>query len=127
MRRRGRGVLARASTRVVQHCLEKNPDERFQTARDVAFALEALSGAADVDEPRIGGRAAAPAGARRGCAAIIAAVVALAAAAAAFYAGRSTRAGRAARRLHAAHLPPADDIPRAVRARRQDRRLQRAR
>ena len=30
--------------RVVQHCLEKNPEERFHSARDLAFALEALSG-----------------------------------------------------------------------------------
>jgi serine/threonine protein kinase len=33
-----------ALDRIVRHCLEKNPAERFQTARDVAFALEALSG-----------------------------------------------------------------------------------
>ena len=30
--------------RVVRHCLEKSPEERFQSARDLAFALEALSG-----------------------------------------------------------------------------------
>jgi eukaryotic-like serine/threonine-protein kinase len=30
--------------RVVEHCLEKNPVERFQSASDVAFALENLSG-----------------------------------------------------------------------------------
>ncbi|HXY07317.1 MAG TPA: protein kinase [Terriglobales bacterium] len=29
--------------RVVQRCLEKNPDQRFQSAADLAFALEALS------------------------------------------------------------------------------------
>jgi Tol biopolymer transport system component len=33
-----------ALERIVRHCLEKNPAERFQSARDVAFALEALSG-----------------------------------------------------------------------------------
>jgi eukaryotic-like serine/threonine-protein kinase len=30
--------------RVVRHCLEKNPAQRFHSAHDVAFALEALSG-----------------------------------------------------------------------------------
>ncbi len=30
--------------RIVRHCLEKNVGERFQTARDVAFALEGFSG-----------------------------------------------------------------------------------
>ncbi len=37
--------LSPALDRIIRHCLEKNPAERFQTARDVAFALEALSGA----------------------------------------------------------------------------------
>ncbi len=32
-----------ALERIVRHCLEKNPEERFQSARDVAFNLEALS------------------------------------------------------------------------------------
>ena len=30
--------------RIVRHCLEKNPEERFESARDLAFDLEALSG-----------------------------------------------------------------------------------
>src|SRR5215510_6710590 len=34
--------------RLVNHCLEKNPEARFHSARDVAFALEALSGSAAV-------------------------------------------------------------------------------
>jgi eukaryotic-like serine/threonine-protein kinase len=33
-----------ALERIVRHCLEKNPEERFQSARDVAFALCALTG-----------------------------------------------------------------------------------
>ena len=30
--------------RILRHCLEKNPERRFQSASDIAFALEALSG-----------------------------------------------------------------------------------
>lgn len=37
--------LPPALERIVRHCLEKNPEERFQSARDVAFDLEALSSA----------------------------------------------------------------------------------
>jgi serine/threonine protein kinase/Tol biopolymer transport system component len=33
-----------AMNRIVRHCLEKNPANRFQSARDLAFALGALSG-----------------------------------------------------------------------------------
>jgi eukaryotic-like serine/threonine-protein kinase len=33
-----------AMERIVRHCLEKNPEERFQSARDVAFNLQSLSG-----------------------------------------------------------------------------------
>ena len=33
-----------ALERIVRHCLEKNPAERFQSARDLAFDLEGLSG-----------------------------------------------------------------------------------
>jgi hypothetical protein len=39
-----RADIPGALDRIVHHCLEKNPAERFQTARDVAFALENLSG-----------------------------------------------------------------------------------
>src|ERR671930_376559 len=37
--------------RIVRHCLEKNPVERFQMARDVAFALETASGSTSVLMP----------------------------------------------------------------------------
>jgi hypothetical protein len=39
--------LPPALDRIVRHCLEKSPQERFQSASDIAFALEALSGISD--------------------------------------------------------------------------------
>jgi serine/threonine-protein kinase len=36
-------TLAPAMRRIIGRCLEKDPDERFQSARDLAFALNALS------------------------------------------------------------------------------------
>ena len=38
--------VAPALERLVNHCLEKNPEARFHSARDVAFALESISGSA---------------------------------------------------------------------------------
>ena len=39
----GPGDPPLALERIVRHCLEKAPDSRFQSARDVAFALEGVS------------------------------------------------------------------------------------
>ena len=33
--------------RIVRHCMEKNPEERFQSARDLAFDLQSLSGSVE--------------------------------------------------------------------------------
>jgi Tol biopolymer transport system component len=46
--------------RIVRHCLEKSPEQRFHSAHDVAFDLEALSG---ISQPRAS--AALPALSRR--------------------------------------------------------------
>jgi Tol biopolymer transport system component/tRNA A-37 threonylcarbamoyl transferase component Bud32 len=40
---RTNAALPPALDRIIRRCLEKNPDERFQSARDVAFALDAIS------------------------------------------------------------------------------------
>ncbi len=39
-------TISPALERVVRHCLEKNPGERFHSASDLSFAVEALSGGA---------------------------------------------------------------------------------
>ncbi len=57
--------------RIVRHCLEKSPGERFQSARDVAFDLEALS---EVSAPGVAVGAGPP---RRGVALPVAVAIAL--------------------------------------------------
>ncbi len=37
--------------RIVRHCLEKNPEQRFHSAHDLAFDLEALSGVSATGRP----------------------------------------------------------------------------
>jgi Tol biopolymer transport system component len=39
--------------RIVRHCLEKNPERRFQSARDLAFDLEAISGLSGSAAPAV--------------------------------------------------------------------------
>jgi Tol biopolymer transport system component len=56
MSRPGRAVPA-SLDRLVRRCLEKDPEERFQSARDVAFALEAESG---ISRPELEAVATAP-------------------------------------------------------------------
>src|SRR5438876_980229 len=52
--------ISPALERLVNHCLEKNPEERFHSARDLAFALEALSGSTGVSTQTVTIPALAP-------------------------------------------------------------------
>jgi Tol biopolymer transport system component len=71
--------------RIVRHCLEKKPGDRFQSARDLLFDLESFSGSS----PRISGAVAAPS--RRPAIALIAGILGgLALLAGAYAAGRMT-------------------------------------
>jgi serine/threonine protein kinase len=51
------GAIAPALERIVRHCMEKQPGQRFQSAHDIAFDLESLSS--------ISGTTAAPTAAKR--------------------------------------------------------------
>ncbi len=72
--------------RVLRHCLEKNPEQRFQSARDLAFDLEALSGVSAPRGTTAAGRA--PIRAKRILPLAIAGVVVAAAIAGAYFAGK---------------------------------------
>jgi serine/threonine protein kinase len=50
-----------ALERLVNHCLEKNPEERFHSARDLAFALETISGSSPVSSQTMTAMTASPA------------------------------------------------------------------
>ena len=45
-----------ALARVVEHCLEKNPADRFQSARDLVFDLQLLTGTGSAQATGTGGR-----------------------------------------------------------------------
>ena len=101
--------------RIVRHCLEKNPEERFYSTRDVAFDLEALSGLSASGAVTA---AAGPSAMRRGVPAI-AVVLGLAVAAVAGYWLHARKGlGRAAL-LPPAHVPARLDLERALRLGRQ--------
>jgi eukaryotic-like serine/threonine-protein kinase len=75
--------LPPALERIVGHCLEKSPEERFQSARDIAFDLDALSGQSALSVSRAGiGHPA------RWLKPVAAGLLGMAALAAAFVAGR---------------------------------------
>jgi len=45
--------ISPALERIVRRCLEKSPEQRFQSAKDLAFALEALSGTSHTSAPQV--------------------------------------------------------------------------
>ena len=75
--------------RIVRHCLEKEPGQRFQSARDLAFDLESLSSLSGATKPVTGSHAASATKFRTPL--LIAIPALLLVAAAAFWAGHATR------------------------------------
>ncbi|HEX7155490.1 MAG TPA: protein kinase [Thermoanaerobaculia bacterium] len=86
------GVLVPAALeRVIHHCLEKNPEERFQSARDLAFGLGSMSGLTSQSIPLV--PRARRLGRRLSWKPIVAVLLLLGALAVAYFAG--TRQGTA--------------------------------
>ncbi|HET6645923.1 MAG TPA: protein kinase [Pyrinomonadaceae bacterium] len=56
--------ISPALERLVNHCLEKNPESRFHSASDLAFALEAISGSAPISSQTLTAMNASPASER---------------------------------------------------------------
>jgi Tol biopolymer transport system component len=56
------GAIAPALERIVRHCMEKQPAQRFQSAHDIAFALDSLSG---ISQTSTAAATATPAAKRR--------------------------------------------------------------
>ncbi len=86
--------LAQALGRIVRHCLEKNREERFQSARDLAFDLETLSGGSGASTMSVTDLAVPrqPAKSRRWPMFAGAALLALAIGVIGFYIGKKSRA-----------------------------------
>jgi Tol biopolymer transport system component len=60
-----RGAGPQAFERIVRHCLEKNPADRFQSTRDLVFSLQAAMGLASSSAATSGAVAAVEAGLSR--------------------------------------------------------------
>ena len=78
--------------RIVRHCIEKNPEQRFHSAHDLAFDLESLSG---LSAPGARPVPAIPAPSRRGILGAAAVAVLAAAVAVSYLAGRRVEKGSA--------------------------------
>jgi Tol biopolymer transport system component len=74
-----------ALERIVRHCLEKNPNERFMSARDIAFDLELLS---DSSASRLATLTPPPSRRKRWIAAMAAILLLVSSFAMVFFAGR---------------------------------------
>jgi len=98
--------------RIVRHCLEKNPQERFQSARDLAFNLGALSEISSSAIASMPSSSARPA-MRPWNTGFLLAVAAILLTAAGLYVGRATRRPLPPPSLHALTYSGADWSPTA--------------
>ena len=83
-------AIAPAFERIVRHCLEKRPDDRFQSTRDLAFDLESLAVTSTTSSPALTKGPAAPGRRARGIWVASVVVLPLIALAAAFFLGKSS-------------------------------------
>jgi eukaryotic-like serine/threonine-protein kinase len=82
--------ISPALDRIVRRCLEKSPEQRFQSTKDLAFALEALSGTSHISASQ----AKIVAGRRKPLTAAVGALLGIAALAGAYFAGTRNVVGK---------------------------------
>jgi hypothetical protein len=82
--------ISPALDRIVRRCLEKSPEQRFQSAKDLAFALEALSGTSHTSAVQ----ANAVTSRRKPLTIAVAGLCGIAALAGAYFAGRRSVSGK---------------------------------
>jgi len=88
---RAGGEIPAGLERIVQHCLEKSPDERFQSARDLAFDLGSMSAGSSSTLAASTAPSARAGSGRRALVRALAGLAILAAIGAAWVAGRGAR------------------------------------
>ena len=81
--------------RLLRHCLEKEPSRRFQSAHDLAFDLETMTGGHSVPAPAPAGRGRAGAGRRLALWGAVGAALVAALVAGAYLLGRPSTSGTA--------------------------------
>ena len=74
--------------RVIRRCLEKDPNDRFHSAHDLAISLEALSGASSQSATSIAARATAAAPPKRRVSLLVAAAAVVLVGVSAYFAGK---------------------------------------
>ncbi len=83
-------AIAPAFERIVRHCLEKRPEDRFQSTKDLAFDLESLSGTFTTSGSTVTRRPVVKGVSRKMVALALATVLSLAAVAAVYFVGKNS-------------------------------------
>lgn len=103
------GGISPAFERVINHCLEKSASHRFQSARDLAFAIEAVTGVSGASSTQSLASVGKGSWLRRNLAWAVAAVACFVALASIVITARNASPKVVGQVIHTSILPPSDD------------------